>query len=93
MEPIGLTLKAEGVDKYTGKPKEGEIMIIHHCMTCGKISINRIAGDDNPENILALVAGSKRLDDGLSKELAKAGIRLVTFDEKEKVVERLFGKK
>ncbi|TXS22462.1 RNHCP domain-containing protein [Streptomyces sp. ms191] len=27
---------------------DGEWMIIHHCLSCGELSANRIAGDDNP---------------------------------------------
>ena len=43
MKPTGLTTK-----------KDGEIMIVHKCEKCGKISNNRIAGDDNTDTILAL---------------------------------------
>lgn len=43
MKPVGLTTK-----------KDGEIMIIHECQTCGKISNNRIAGDDDTDAILTL---------------------------------------
>ncbi|KRV49999.1 RNHCP domain protein [Wenjunlia vitaminophila] len=32
--------------------QDGEWMIIHHCLSCGELSANRIAGDDNA---LALV--------------------------------------
>ncbi|MCI4044836.1 MULTISPECIES: RNHCP domain-containing protein [unclassified Streptomyces] len=32
--------------------QDGEWMLIHHCLTCGRLSANRIAGDDNA---LALV--------------------------------------
>jgi DNA-directed RNA polymerase subunit RPC12/RpoP len=53
MEPVGLTFKDEGVDKY-GKKRTGEIMVIHRCVLCGKVSKNRIAGDDNPKTILEL---------------------------------------
>ena len=43
MKPTGLTTK-----------KDGEIMIIHKCEKCGKVSNNRIAGDDNTDTILSL---------------------------------------
>ena len=43
MKPIGLTFK-----------KDGELMIVHKCLNCGKISRNRIAGDDNPYAIVPL---------------------------------------
>jgi hypothetical protein len=44
MEPIGLRFK-----------RDGELMIVHQCLSCGKISNNRIAGDDIPEVILMLI--------------------------------------
>ncbi|MEU7163908.1 RNHCP domain-containing protein [Streptomyces morookaense] len=27
---------------------DGEWMVVHQCLTCGELSANRIAGDDNP---------------------------------------------
>ncbi|MFJ8164272.1 RNHCP domain-containing protein [Streptomyces sp. NPDC096136] len=41
MEALGMSVRPDG-----------EWMIIHQCATCGELSANRIAGDDNP---LALV--------------------------------------
>ncbi|WP_333750873.1 RNHCP domain-containing protein [Streptomyces sp. IBSBF 2394] len=41
MEALGLSVRTDG-----------EWMIIHQCASCGELSANRIAGDDNP---LALV--------------------------------------
>jgi len=64
MEPIGLTFKEEGLDKY-GKKVQGELMLIHKCGKCGKVNINRIAGDDNPDEILKIYAAS--LTDKVSK--------------------------
>ena len=37
MEPIAITVR-----------KDGEWILIHRCQGCGKLSSNRIAGDDNP---------------------------------------------
>jgi len=45
MKPIGLKQRSDG-----------EIMIIHECLSCGKISPNRIAGDDIPETIISLLS-------------------------------------
>ncbi|MEU9861836.1 RNHCP domain-containing protein [Streptomyces sp. NPDC047971] len=41
MEALGLSVRPDG-----------EWLIIHECVSCGELSANRIAGDDNP---LALV--------------------------------------
>ncbi|MEI6499004.1 MAG: RNHCP domain-containing protein [bacterium] len=51
MEPIALTFREEGVDKY-GKKRQGEIMLVHRCIKCQKISLNRIAGDDDEDEII-----------------------------------------
>ncbi|MFJ9576909.1 RNHCP domain-containing protein [Streptomyces sp. NPDC101191] len=43
MEPLSLSARADG-----------EWMLIHHCLSCGELSVNRIAGDDNPLPLLRL---------------------------------------
>lgn len=78
MEPIGLTTK-----------KDGEVMIVTKCIGCGKISTNRIAGDDNTDVILSLI--SKDVDMGTRVDLRKCNIELVSDPEEVKV--QLFGKR
>ncbi len=67
MEPIGLTFK-----------RDGEIMIVHKCLSCDKLSPNRIAGDDNTYAITSLLetnhvgsndCGYKLLDDNNKDEV------------------------
>jgi len=59
MKPIGLTTK-----------KDGEIMIVHRCEKCGKISNNRIAGDDDTDKIIALLNPSSGIElEDLSTQL------------------------
>ncbi|MGB9598338.1 MAG: RNHCP domain-containing protein [Minisyncoccales bacterium] len=87
MAPIGLTLKKEGKDRY-GKIKEGEIMIIHRCLKCGKISINRIARDDDEKMILKIFKKSQKEE--LKEKLKEINIDLLS-DEK-KILKRLLGK-
>lgn len=93
MEPIGLTFKQTGIDKY-GKPRQGELMVVHRCTNkdCGKISINRIAGDDNSEVILRVFEGSQVLDDDLREEMTSMGINLLTKGDKKQIKTQLFGK-
>ena len=55
MQPVGLVFKEEGFDKY-GKKNQGEIMIVHYCLKCGKVSINRISGNDNSQKILEILS-------------------------------------
>lgn len=78
MKPIGLTMK-----------KDGEIMIVHQCTGCGKISTNRIAGDDEPSAVLGLVDFDN--DAATEVNLRKSNISLVR--DKEDVETQLFGKK
>ncbi len=91
MIPIGLIFKKEGIDKY-GKKRQGELMIVHRCKECKKISINRIAGDDKSKEILKVLENSKRLNKEIAKELKEQGIGLINEKEKEEVLKQLFGK-
>jgi hypothetical protein len=50
MHPVALTLK-KTAKKY-GIENKGEIMLVHQCEGCGKISINRIASDDSTEVLM-----------------------------------------
>lgn len=43
MEALGMSVRTDG-----------EWMIIHQCVTCGELSANRIAGDDNPRALVRL---------------------------------------
>lgn len=92
MKPIGLTFKNEGKDKY-GNDKYGEIMLIHQCMGCNKISINRIAGDDDPQAILDVLSDSKKLDLSTKLELESSNIKLLKDSDLDEVNIQLFGKK
>jgi hypothetical protein len=78
MMPIGLTMK-----------KDGEIMIVSKCISCGKISANRIAGDDKESAILELLDFDVDVETEI--QLRKANIPLI--HDKEEVETQLFGKK
>jgi len=56
MRPIGLTLKM-GRNKYR-RESGGELMLIHQCVDCGTLSINRIAADDDAGTILEIFESS-----------------------------------
>jgi DNA-directed RNA polymerase subunit RPC12/RpoP len=91
MEPIGLTFKKEGLDKY-GKEIQGEIMLIHKCGKCGKININRIAGDDDPDEILKIYNKSKDNIE-LKEKLKKEDINLLDISSSAEIKKQLFGNK
>jgi hypothetical protein len=44
MKPIGLMCR-----------NDGELMVVHLCLNCGKVSYNRIAGDDNTYALFELL--------------------------------------
>lgn len=90
MEPIGLTFKKEGLDKY-GKEKIGELMMIHLCLTCHRLSFNRIAADDNPEMILHIFEESKNLNHGLLDKLNNENIKILTESDKPEILIQLYG--
>ncbi len=89
MEPIGLTVKSTR-KKYG--PGQGELMLIHLCRGCEKLSINRIAADDSPAALLAAFEASFRLPAGLVTRLQGDGIRPLTEAHRELVRTQLFGR-
>lgn len=91
MEPVGLTLKS--TRKKYSSPMSGELMVIHRCTGCGKISINRIAADDDARLILQVFDNSKIMDASLRLLLEQQGIHLLGPAETEIVSIRLFGKR
>ena len=86
MEPIGLTLKHEGYGKV------GEIMLIHLCSACQKISINRVARDDPEDYILQIFRQSLSLNADMKRRLAQADIYLLTESDEPELLVQLFGK-
>jgi len=89
MEPIGLTFKHERIDKY-GKQKQGELIIVHICTKCGKININRIAGDDDEKIILSLLNQTDVSKEALAS-LKALKIDILGKQENSQVQKQLFG--
>jgi len=81
----------EGVDKY-GRRRQGELMLIHECTGCGKISINRITADDSEEAILRVFEGSQKLPQRKRDKLKKEGIEALLAESKEEVLTQLYGR-
>lgn len=93
MIPIGLTLKNEGEDKY-GRERIGELMLVHECSNqgCKKVSINRIAGDDDEESVLRIYTDSLKLDDKQKEDfISKHGITILDKEDEDIVRTQLFG--
>jgi hypothetical protein len=90
MQPIGLTLKCGKVNRYA-RENSGEIMLVHYCLSCGKISPNRIAGDDNAYTILELLNTGIENEPAIMQAILDLNIRLLTLDDEDMVTRALFG--
>lgn len=89
MKPVGLTLKNS--NKKYQNARQGELMLIHCCSECGKLSINRIAADDFIEHIYEIFFASFTLDSQVHTRLNQEGIRLLQQSDEPIVRARLFG--
>jgi hypothetical protein len=89
MKPIGLTLKK--TRKKYGKYEHGELMLIHHCAGCGKISVNRIAADDTAETIIDIFEDSFSLSEALTSLIEREGIHTLQANDKGLVQAQLMG--
>jgi len=90
MRPIGLTAKRTR-NKYATS-KAGELMIIHLCTDCGKVSINRLAADDDHESVLELFDHSCTLDNATRGQLYDQEIHALESRDSDLVFTRLYGK-
>lgn len=90
MRPVGLTVKRNR-NKY-GDPRSGELMLIHLCTDCGKISINRLAADDDHERLLDVFEDSFTLEGQTRLRLDDEEIYILQADDRGIVYARLFGR-
>ncbi|BCY16383.1 hypothetical protein hrd7_02320 [Leptolinea sp. HRD-7] len=88
MEPVGLTVKR--VNKKYGCAV-GELMVIHVCTGCGKVSINRIAADDDPDVIHTIFTISLEMPLELRERLTGEAILLLQHEERQIVRRQLYG--
>jgi DNA-directed RNA polymerase subunit RPC12/RpoP len=89
MQPVGLVFKHRC--KRYGLA-QGELMIVHRCIECGKLSINRIAADDNSDQLLVIFQDSQHLERHVRAEIEGAGIQTTTLDDFTSVLDQLFGR-
>ena len=87
MNPIGLTMKRSR-NKYQLSPR-GELMLVHACLECDTVSINRIAADDDPERILAVFHSS--LDVSQHGIYEQNGIAMLDAGDMDAVYHQLYG--
>jgi hypothetical protein len=90
MQPVGLTLKH--VNKKYAPQKSGELMLVHRCLTCGKVSINRLAVDDDPQAVLETFLASLTMDPSIRADLAQNKITTLQRADYYLLKTRLYGK-
>jgi hypothetical protein len=88
MTPIGLTVKLT-LKKYGSC--QGELMLIHMCTECQDLSINRIAADDDTQEIFTIFEDSFRLDKSTQARLEACSIYALDVLDRDTVLVRLFG--
>ena len=89
MRPVGLTLKRSR-NKYASAVS-GELMLVHLCTECDRISINRIAADDVPEMIIEVFEASLTESVWLIQQNKDLGIKLLGDESFEIVYRQLYG--
>jgi hypothetical protein len=90
MKPVGLCLK-KTYKKYAPLGTAGELMLVHQCLECGKSSINRIAADDDPDQVMRVYTQSLSLDSHIRNDLFRKDIILLEERHKKVIILRLFG--
>jgi len=89
MKPIGLTMK-KGRNKYR-LGERGELMLVHECTECRTLSINRIAADDDSENILNIFQDSFLYGHQMRQFCEGQGIVMLEAEATEMVYKQLYG--
>ena len=89
MKPIGITLKK--THKKYGPSGQGELMLIHQCLECGKISFNRVAADDDPLTLFTVLLQPKVSDLPCQLMMNKDDIILLNSDDIDIVKAKLWG--
>lgn len=90
MQPIGLTMK-KGRNKYQREPR-GELMLIHECVECQALSINRIAADDDCDAVMRIFEESPTLCSRAYLRCQSDGIVLLSANDLAIVRIQLYGR-
>jgi hypothetical protein len=90
MRPVGLTLKR--VHKKYNQEAQGELMLIHQCVVCSKVSINRIAADDDTQTVIEIFESSFALDPLQKTQFELEGIKALESGDLSVVQAQLFGR-
>ena len=89
MRPIGLTMK-KSRNKYQPEPR-GELMLIHECVDCKSLSINRIAADDDSATVMDVFQRSLAPGHEVQIRCQENGIRILDREAAQLVSTQLYG--
>jgi hypothetical protein len=89
MEPVGLTTK-QTLKRYRAS-EPGELMLVHRCSGCLKISINRLAADDDTWVVYKVFQRSQLCQADLRARLEGMDITMLESDALTTVYSQLFG--
>jgi DNA-directed RNA polymerase subunit RPC12/RpoP len=89
MEPVGVTVKR--IRKKYDQGRSGELMLVHLCVECGKLSINRTAADDDAGLMLEIFEVSLQSGHELLDRMESSGIELLGVEDAELIHARLLG--
>jgi len=81
----------KGRNKYQ-RDARGELMLIHECVECKSLSINRIAADDDSEMVMTVFQESLTLGHQIHALYQEHGIVILHLDDKELVHTQLYGR-
>ena len=90
MRAVALTLKK--TRKKYADSRQGEMMLVHVCEDCGRVSINRIAADDDPQSVMEVFERSGRLERQVRSMLNQSGVDSLDAGEQFLVREQLMGR-
>jgi len=66
-------------------------MLVHECVECNTLSINRIAADDDSESIVAVFQDSGLCDVQLRYRCMQFGIEMLGTNDTETIFTQLYG--
>lgn len=75
-------------NKYR-RDQRGELMLVHECIECKALSINRIAADDDPSTIIAIFQESQ--ENLINVRCEENGIRMLKAHEADMIYKQLYG--
>lgn len=87
MRPVGLTMKMSR-NKYRLDGR-GELMLVHQCIECGALSINRVAADDDSSRILSVFRES--FTNEVRERCEAFGIRMLHDHDMDTICKQLYG--